>query len=347
MKNLINKYDIFHYSSLVVFSSFFLFFSGYFGLFEFNVSCSDSTDLVQGFALSSIALTPTLSDIKFYPNYVTGFVDGEWCFSLGVSPSKVQAVFQISLHINDRAILEDIKGFFGVGYISKHGKDSIKYQVCSIKDLLVIIEHFDKYPLITQKGSDYLLLKQAVELIKRKQHLTKEGLHRLVSIKGSMNWGLSPRLTSAFPNVTLVTRPPVQSQVINDPYWVAGFVNAEGCFSIDIVKSQGHKLGYQVRLRLRITQHIRDKILMGSLVDYFDCGVIEQDSRGNAVTFSVSKFSDLESKIIPFFSKYLIQGVKSKNFEGFCIVAGLIKSKSHLTEEGLEKIRQIKSRVNA
>jgi hypothetical protein len=86
---------------------------------------------------------------------------------------------------------------------------------------------------------------------------------------------------------------------------------------------------------------------MKSLVKYLDCGLIELDSRGNAVTFSVTKFSDLESKIIPFFYKYPIQGVKYKNLEGFCKVAELMKSKSHLTKEGLEKIRQIKLCMNS
>lgn len=108
MINLINKYYIFHYSSLVVFSSFFLFYSGSFGLFAFNVSCSDSTDLDQVFALSSIALTPTLSDIKLYPNYVTGFVDGEGCFSLGVSPSKVQAVCKKCIFIRKINVLSTV-----------------------------------------------------------------------------------------------------------------------------------------------------------------------------------------------------------------------------------------------
>lgn len=35
----------------------------------------------------------------------------------------------------------------------------------SIKDLAVIINHFDKYPLITKKHADYLLLKMAVNLV--------------------------------------------------------------------------------------------------------------------------------------------------------------------------------------
>ena len=148
--------------------------------------------------------------------------------------------------------------------------------------------------------------------------MTIEGLNKLVAIKASINTGLSPKLTSTFPNLTAVSRPLVQSQIINDPYWVAGFVNAEGCFSIDIVKSKGNKLGHQVRIRLRIAQHIRDKVLMESLVKYLDCGVIELDSRGNAVTFSVSKFFDLESKILPFFNKYQMEGVKALNFSDFC-----------------------------
>ena len=35
--------------------------------------------------------------------------------------------------------------------------DSKQYRVSSLSNLQVIIEHFDKYPLITQKQADYLL----------------------------------------------------------------------------------------------------------------------------------------------------------------------------------------------
>ena len=44
------------------------------------------------------------------------------------------------------------------------------------------------------------------------------------------------------------------------------------------------------------------------------------------------------SKIITFFKKYQIIGIKSKYFEGFCMVAELIENKEHLKPEGLEKI---------
>jgi len=48
--------------------------------------------------------------------------------------------------------MEHIKSYFGVGNISKEYKNIVQYRVTSLKDLTnVIIPHFDKYPLITQK----------------------------------------------------------------------------------------------------------------------------------------------------------------------------------------------------
>ena len=51
----------------------------------------------------------------------------------------------------------------------------------------VIIPHFYNYPLITQKKSDYLLFKQAVQVIKRKEHLTASGLQTIVNIRASLS----------------------------------------------------------------------------------------------------------------------------------------------------------------
>ena len=95
--------------------------------------------------------------------------------------------------------------------------NSINYQVYSQNDLLVLINHFDKYPLITQKLADYNLFKQAFELIQRKEHLTLEGLHKIVGIKTSINLGLSDSLKIAFPGVVPVVRPLVKNNKVIDP----------------------------------------------------------------------------------------------------------------------------------
>jgi len=64
------------------------------------------------------------------------------------------------------------------------------------------------------------------------------------------------------------------------------------------------------------------------------------------VEFRVAKFEDIYKKIIPVFNKYKIMGVKYKDFEDFCKVAEIIKKGDHLTLEGLEEIKKIKSGMN-
>lgn len=153
---------------------------------------------------------------KLHPWFVTGFVDAESSFYLKILKNKkhstgwvVELCFQIGLHQKDRPLLELIQLFFGVGKITKLGKDSILYRVSSNKDLAVVIGHLDKYPLLTQKRADYELFKEAFELVSRKEHLTIEGLRKLVAIKESINRGLSDELNALFPNTKPATRPVV------------------------------------------------------------------------------------------------------------------------------------------
>ena len=62
----------------------------------------------------------------------------------------------MGLHKKDRAVLELLKSYFGVGQIYKDGLTKVKYVVTSIKEFEQLIKHFDKYPLITQKQTDFL-----------------------------------------------------------------------------------------------------------------------------------------------------------------------------------------------
>jgi LAGLIDADG endonuclease len=77
----------------------------------------------------------------------------------------------------------------------------------SFKNLQVIIEHFDKYPLITAKVSDYLIFKTFFKIIKQGEHLTEKGLLKIVGLKSSLNWGLSDKILKSFPNAVPVNRP--------------------------------------------------------------------------------------------------------------------------------------------
>jgi len=183
-------------------------------------------------------------------------------------------------------------------------------------------------------------------LIQNKEHLTMEGLSKIVAIKASMNNGLPDELKAAFPNIIPAPRPLIESIEIKDSARLAGFIEAEGCFQVLIQKSSFTKIGLSVSLRFTLTQHSRDEQLLKSLVNYLGCGGYYLESGGDLGKFIVTRFSDIESKIMPFFDKYPLQGVKSLDYADWCRVAELIKDKKHLTQEGLDQIRKIKAGMN-
>lgn len=221
-------------------------------------------------------------------------------------------------------------------------------RVQSIKELAKIFEHLEKYPLITKKLADYKLLKQAYDLMLNNEHLKEEGLRKFVGIKASMNFGLSlppgEELKQAFPETTPVNRPDIKNKQIPDPNWLAGFTSAEGCFFINIKNSRSTKLGKTVQLKFTLVQHTRDEKLMRSFLEYLGCGNIYKSRE--SFNFTVTKLDDLAHKIIPLFQYYPVLGVKALDFEDFSTVVNMIKAKKHLTEEGLEEIKQIKVGTN-
>lgn len=201
------------------------------------------------------------------------------------------------------------------------------YRVASIKDLAnVIIPHFEKYMLNTQKRADFELFKQAIALMNRKEHLTMDGLRRIVAIKAAMNKGLSGVLKLAFPGVIPVKRPKVQLPKSLDPNWLAGFASGESSFSLNIKKSTNHRLGKAVDLRFKITQHQRDRDLLSFIIRGLKCGTLQVN--GNCVEFIVTRYQDIKSIIIPFFHKYPIQGSKKRDYLDFCKAAELKEKKS-------------------
>jgi len=82
-------------------------------------------------------------------------------------------------------------------------------------------------------------------------------------------------------------------------------------------------------------------------VDFFGCGRIKKDSRYSVHYFVVTNIKDITSKIIPFFNKYNPKGVKLLNFMDWCEGAKIISTKTHLSKEGVERIRVIKSGMNS
>ena len=300
---------------------------------------------------------------KLNPWFITGFADAEGCFSFAIKPDaksklkwRTSPLFVIKLHIKDIAILELIKNTLMVGKIRINGINSAQYVVESIQELQVIVNHFDLYPLVTEKASDYLIFRQCFDIIKQREHLTENGLLNLIGLKSSLNWGLSDSLKKAFPNVTTVNRPLYKFNGIPDPFWVTGFTNGDGSFHLNIKKSDSY-LSHRVSLRFSINLNIRDAEVLKGLVTYFknlnkplNETKVQEDQHvsksNNTVSLAITKTSELIEVIIPFFEKYSLQGLKSLDFADFKKVAMMINAKEHLTNEGLNRILEIKLNMN-
>jgi hypothetical protein len=181
-----------------------------------------------------------------------------------------------------------------------------------------------------------------------------------------LNLGLSESLSKAFPNVKSVDRIPFVFQGIPDPNWISGFTSGDGSFNLKIGKTNNTSIGVRIQLRFGIGLHIRELEVIKGIAAYFNLLIAIEplssetkennkykyidirttDESKQAVTFQITKYSDIKNIIIPFFDEYPIQGQKALDFEDFKKVSLLMENKLHLTDKGLLEILKIKEQMN-
>jgi len=290
------------------------------------------------------------------PGVWSGLIDGEGSFSIILVKNstrklgwRVEPKFQLGLHKKDYDVLLQLQLFFGGAggiYLARNG-EFVNYIISSIKDLNKLVVHLEHYPLLTQKSEDFFFFKQIIDLINNKAHLTVEGLNKIVNLKASMNLGLSEKLKLEFPGYQVMGRPIfncIEVATNINPSWISGFVSAEGNFDVRTPKTNS-KTGYRVQLRFRITQHVRDIMLMEKLVQYLGGGKVYKYTR-SGVHLSIVDFSLITNRIIPLFKENPLVGVKSKDFEDWCKIHELMVNRSHLTIKGMNSIQEIKLGMN-
>jgi len=168
------------------------------------------------------------------PYWVTGFADTISSFSVRIAKDnkrfkslRIAPIFTIELHEKDFDLLKQINAFFTVGTIIKrvkNGNSSVKYSVQSIKALKdVLIPHFNKYNLLTQKREDLRIFSLVVDILYNGQHKTEEGFNKILSYKASISKGLSKSLLDMFPGIIPATRNLILSTKDFNQFWVAGF----------------------------------------------------------------------------------------------------------------------------
>lgn len=296
------------------------------------------------------------SKFQLNPWFITGLADAEGSFILKIG-LREQLDFSLILHSIDKDLVLQIHQYFGIGNFrikedpscggrrrrspqAKINKFRCEFSVVKIKDIIEhVIPHFDKYPLQTKKRVDYLLFKQAAFI--KYYEKKKYNVEQLISIRASMNKGLTPTLKAKYPNIIPVLKPEIKFNKDLNPYWISGFVSGDGHFSFKIDNNN------RVRFFFIITQNIRDIELLNHFINYFNCGFTYINKKDNCCYFEVNKYSDIVEKVIPFFDKYNLNGIKLVNYNYFKEGFKIFKFKESLSSDELIQMKNIQNNMNS
>jgi hypothetical protein len=140
------------------------------------------------------ANTPAgLMDIS---SYISGYVDGEGCFTVSFSPRRklrmgweVRPSFSVSQNADRAEVLSAICAYFGCGGFRPDRSDkTLKYEVRDLASLLArVIPHFEHYPLMSSKRKDFEKFAVICRLLEGRRHLTREGLQEIATLALTMN----------------------------------------------------------------------------------------------------------------------------------------------------------------
>ena len=139
---------------------------------------------------------PALKKKRNIQEYVSGYVDGEGCFSISFSKREKFLVgwetkpsFSVSQNEDRAQILFLMQKFFNCGFIRRDYSDkTLKYEVRSLNDLVNnIIPHFEKYPLLSDKQNDFNHFKTVCLFMEKNLHKEKNGLRKILDYAFQMN----------------------------------------------------------------------------------------------------------------------------------------------------------------
>src|SRR5437764_8039190 len=133
---------------------------------------------------------------EFLSAYISGYVDGEGCFTLSIAPRatllvgwEVRPGFSVSQNGDRAEVLHAIRAYFGCGSIRPDRSDrTLKWETRRLEDILErVLPHFERYPLLSGKRHDFAKLAAVCRSMAAGEHRTRGGLVRIVELARAMN----------------------------------------------------------------------------------------------------------------------------------------------------------------
>lgn len=149
---------------------------------------------------------PALKKKRNIHEYISGYVDGEGCFSISFSKREKFLVgwetkpsFSVSQNEDRAQTLFLIQKILKCGFMRRDFSDkTLKFEVRSLGDLVEkVIPLFDKFPMASRKQKDFKLFKQVCFLMQKELHKEKKGLMKIMNFAFQMNPGGKRKYTKA------------------------------------------------------------------------------------------------------------------------------------------------------
>lgn len=302
------------------------------------------------------------------PWWITGYTDGDASFNLNIVEQQTKVTLSVLLRFEIAALenqwnlqlLKQFNLFFDdLGRFRKNkSKNTIDLVFTSKEAIRKIIEHFKKYPCQTTKANNFFYFCRVSEIINKKGHLTVEGFYQILFWKSKFKLGLNEKLVkkSLIFASKLEKRDPVRFAELKtellkqfselppiptleeplNPYWISGFVQADGSFYVS-----KNKLSFLPTFS--VGQHSRDTLVLERIQKILNCGNFFKNNKDSTVTFGLSSKPLIISQVIPFFERYPLFGAKRLDFLDFVTIIKLLETKP---DSYKEQVKELCSKMN-
>jgi len=126
-------------------------------------------------------------------------------------------------------------------------------------------------------------------------------------------------------------------------HYVAGFVEGEGSFNVPIVRERDRLMPFRVSLSFNVSQIGPQMPTL--LREVFTVGRIRGRPDG-VFYFEVTKPTDLNTYVFPFFERFMLRGPKASDLEIFKHITHLVLSRRHLQLDGFMEILEMRGPMN-
>lgn len=264
-----------------------------------------------------------VSNNNNFGSYLAGLFEGDG--DILIQRQKVKKThnprFCITFNMKDEPLAKKILDLLGFGFIRYKSKN---------KACILVVS-----PVVGLKKIVYLINGQ----------LKTPKIHQLYKLIDWLNKNHN----------TGIKKLPLNKDNLENNSWFSGFVDADGSFSVQHTKIENGAKKRKISCRLRIEQRILEPItnesyycVLKKICLLLNCKLLtktQKSTNNSYYTLAASSKTSLDV-IIKYFNKYPLFSSKYLDYKDWEKVAYLIINNEHYTDNGINTVELVRSRMN-